>query len=134
MLLAMDVLSLARFQFAMTTVFHFFFVPFSIGMGLVTAIMETMYVRKKNETYKKMAKFWGKIFLLSFAVGVVTGIIQEFQFGMNWSNYSRFMGDIFGVPLAIEALLHSSWNRLSLVCGCSHGIVSNRLFTLSLFG
>ncbi|MBZ3798439.1 cytochrome ubiquinol oxidase subunit I [Lactobacillus paracasei] len=105
MLLAMDVLSLARFQFAMTTVFHFFFVPFSIGMGLVTAIMETMYVRKKNETYKKMAKFWGKIFLLSFAVGVVTGIIQEFQFGMNWSNYSRFMGDIFGVPLAIEALL-----------------------------
>ena len=105
MLMAMDVLSLARFQFAMTTVFHFFFVPFSIGMGLVAAIMETMYVRKKDETYKKMAKFWGKIFLLSFAVGVVTGIIQEFQFGMNWSNYSRFMGDIFGVPLAIEALL-----------------------------
>ena len=79
MLMAMDVLSLARFQFAMTTVFHFFFVPFSIGMGLVAAIMETMYVRKKDETYKKMAKFWGKIFLLSFAVGVVTGIIQEFH-------------------------------------------------------
>lgn len=104
-LTALSVLSLARFQFAMTTVFHFFFVPFSIGMALVTAIMETMYVHTKNETYKKMTKFWGKIFLLSFAVGVVTGIIQEFQFGMNWSNYSRFMGDIFGAPLAVEALL-----------------------------
>ncbi|MCG4281962.1 cytochrome ubiquinol oxidase subunit I [Lacticaseibacillus saniviri] len=102
---AIDVLSLARFQFAMTTVFHFFFVPFSIGMALLTAIMETMYVVKKDDQYLKMAKFWGKIFLLSFAVGVVTGLIQEFQFGMNWSNYSRFMGDIFGAPLAIEALL-----------------------------
>ncbi|MFD1484606.1 cytochrome ubiquinol oxidase subunit I [Lacticaseibacillus baoqingensis] len=105
MLLGVSVLDLARFQFAMTTVFHFFFVPFSIGMALVTAIMETMYVRKKDPLYKKMTLFWGKIFLLSFAVGVVTGIIQEFQFGMNWSNYSRFMGDIFGAPLAIEALL-----------------------------
>ncbi|MFD1392624.1 cytochrome ubiquinol oxidase subunit I [Lacticaseibacillus jixianensis] len=105
MIAGLSVLDLARFQFAMTTVFHFFFVPFSIGMALVTAIMETLYVRKKDEMYKKMAKFWGRIFLLSFAVGVVTGIIQEFQFGMNWSNYSRFMGDIFGAPLAIEALL-----------------------------
>jgi cytochrome d ubiquinol oxidase subunit I len=67
--------------------------------------METLYARKKDEKYKRMTKFWGKIFLLSFAVGVVTGIIQEFQFGMNWSNYSRFMGDIFGAPLAVEALL-----------------------------
>lgn len=99
------VLDLARFQFAMTTVFHFFFVPFSIGMALVTAIMETMFVRTRKPLYKQMTLFWGKIFLLSFAVGVVTGIIQEFQFGMNWSNYSRFMGDIFGAPLAIEALL-----------------------------
>lgn len=105
MIAGLSVLGLARFQFAMTTVFHFFFVPFSIGMALVTAIMETMYVRTKDEMYKKMTKFWGRIFLLSFAVGVVTGIIQEFQFGMNWSNYSRFMGDIFGAPLAIEALL-----------------------------
>ncbi|MFD1672401.1 cytochrome ubiquinol oxidase subunit I [Agrilactobacillus yilanensis] len=104
-LMSIGVLSLARWQFAMTTVFHFFFVPFSIGMAFVVALMETMYVVKKNEVYKKMAQFWGKIFLLSFAVGVVTGIIQEFQFGMNWSNYSRFMGDIFGAPLAIEALL-----------------------------
>ncbi|CAM3351316.1 cytochrome ubiquinol oxidase subunit I [Vagococcus fessus] len=101
----MDVLTLARIQFGMTTVFHFLFVPLSIGLGLAVAIMETMYVVKKDKVYKDMAKFWGKIFLLSFAVGVVTGIIQEFQFGMNWSEYSRFMGDIFGAPLAVEALL-----------------------------
>ncbi|GLB46062.1 cytochrome ubiquinol oxidase subunit I [Philodulcilactobacillus myokoensis] len=101
----MSVLPLARFQFAMTTIFHFFFVPMSIGLSLVVAVMETMYVIKKQKIYQNMAKFWGKIFLLSFAVGVVTGLIQEFQFGMNWSEYSRFMGDIFGAPLAIEALL-----------------------------
>lgn len=101
----MEILTLARIQFAMTTVFHFLFVPLSIGLGLAVAIMETLYVIKKDEVYKDMTKFWGKIFLLSFAVGVVTGIIQEFQFGMNWSEYSRFMGDIFGAPLAVEALL-----------------------------
>ncbi|WP_099974058.1 MULTISPECIES: cytochrome ubiquinol oxidase subunit I [Lactobacillaceae] len=103
--LGLSVVSLARFQFAMTTVFHFFFVPFSIGMGFLVAVMETMYVVKKDKVYLDMTKFWGKIFLLSFAVGIVTGIIQEFQFGMNWSEYSRFMGDVFGAPLAIEALL-----------------------------
>ncbi|MFT8530186.1 MAG: cytochrome ubiquinol oxidase subunit I, partial [Lentilactobacillus diolivorans] len=102
--IGLSVLGLSRFQFAMTTVFHFFFVPFSIGLAFIVAIMETVYVIKKDDTYKNMAKFWGKIFLYSFAVGVVTGIIQEFQFGMNWSEYSRFMGDIFGAPLAIEAL------------------------------
>ncbi|KAF1295602.1 cytochrome D ubiquinol oxidase subunit I [Enterococcus sp. JM4C] len=101
----MDIVTLGRFQFAMTTVFHYFFVPFSIGTVLVVAVMETLYVITKNEQYKKLAKFWGNIFLLSFAVGVVTGIIQEFQFGMNWSDYSRFVGDIFGAPLAVEALL-----------------------------
>ncbi|KRL02471.1 cytochrome ubiquinol oxidase subunit I [Liquorilactobacillus capillatus] len=101
----MSIVPLARFQFAMTTIFHFFFVPFSIGMALAVAIMETMYVITKKEEYLKMTKFWGNIFLLSFAVGVVTGIIQEFQFGMNWSDYSRFVGDIFGAPLAVEALL-----------------------------
>lgn len=102
--LGLDILGLARFQFAMTTVFHFFFVPLSIGLAFVVAVMETMYAIKGDGDYKKMAQFWGKIFLYSFAVGVVTGIIQEFQFGMNWSEYSRFMGDIFGAPLAIEAL------------------------------
>ncbi|WP_195971944.1 cytochrome ubiquinol oxidase subunit I [Enterococcus gallinarum] len=101
----MDIVTLARIQFAMTTIFHFFFVPFSIGVGLVVAIMETLYVIKKDEKYRRMTKFWGNIFLLSFAVGVVTGVIQEFQFGMNWSDYSRFVGDVFGAPLAVEALL-----------------------------
>lgn len=101
----LSILNLARFQFAMTTIFHFFFVPLSIGLGLIVAIMETFYVVKKDELYKRMTMFWGKIFLLSFAVGVVTGIIQEFQFGMNWSRYSRYVGDIFGPALAIEALV-----------------------------
>ncbi|MGX7420391.1 cytochrome ubiquinol oxidase subunit I [Carnobacterium gallinarum] len=103
--MSFDIESLARFQFAMTTIFHYFFVPLSIGLALVVATMQTMYVVKKDDMYKEMAKFWGHIFLLSFAVGVVTGIIQEFQFGMNWSDYSRFVGDIFGAPLAVEALL-----------------------------
>lgn len=101
----MDILSLARFQYAATTIYHFFFVPLSIGLVFLVAIMETMYVVKKDDAYMKMAKFWGKLFLINFAIGVVTGILQEFQFGMNWSSYSRFVGDVFGAPLAIEALL-----------------------------
>lgn len=101
----MDIVTLSRIQFAMTTIFHYFFVPFSIGTAFAVAVMETKYVRTKDVKYRQMAKFWGNIFLLSFAVGVVTGIIQEFQFGMNWSDYSRFVGDIFGAPLAVEALL-----------------------------
>lgn len=101
----MDTVMLSRIQFASTTIFHYFFVPVSIGLALLIAIMETMYVRKGNEEYKRMAQFWGKLFLINFAVGVVTGILQEFQFGMNWSDYSRFVGDVFGAPLAIEALL-----------------------------
>ena len=101
----MEILDLARFQYAATTIFHFFFVPLSIGLVFLVAIMETLYFFKKKQIYLDMAKFWGKIFLISFAVGVVTGIIQEFQFGMNWSEYSRFVGDVFGAPLAIEALL-----------------------------
>ncbi|MGN1402318.1 MAG: cytochrome ubiquinol oxidase subunit I [Bacillus sp. (in: firmicutes)] len=101
----MDVLELARIQYAVTTIFHFIFVPLSIGLVFLVAIMETLYFFKKKQIYLDMAKFWGKIFLIGFAVGVVTGIIQEFQFGMNWSEYSRFVGDVFGVPLAIEALL-----------------------------
>ena len=101
----MDALALARLQFAVTTVYHFFFVPLTLGLSILVAIMETLYVRTGNETYKRMTKFWGKLFLINFAVGVVTGIVQEFQFGMNWSQYSRFVGDIFGAPLAIEALM-----------------------------
>ena len=101
----MDSLLLARWQFAITTVYHFFFVPLTLGLSVLIAIMETKYVRSGDETYRKMTRFWGKLFLINFALGVVTGIVQEFQFGMNWSEYSRFMGDIFGAPLAIEALL-----------------------------
>jgi cytochrome d ubiquinol oxidase subunit I len=101
----MDVVSLARWQFAVTTVYHFFFIPLSIGLSLLVAIMQTIYVRGGDETYKRMAKFWGKLLLINFAIGVATGIVQEFQFGMNWSEYSRFVGDIFGAPLAIEALM-----------------------------
>src|SRR5512146_871344 len=101
----MDALALARWQFAITTVYHFFFVPLTLGLSILVAIMETLYVRSGDETYKRMTQFWGKLFLINFAMGVVTGIVQEFQFGMNWSEYSRFVGDIFGAPLAIEALL-----------------------------
>ena len=98
-----DVL-LARWQFGITSVYHFLFVPLTLGLSVLVAIMETLYVRTGNDLYKRMAKFWGKLFLLNFSLGVVTGLVQEFQFGMNWSEYSRFMGDIFGVPLALEAL------------------------------
>jgi cytochrome d ubiquinol oxidase subunit I len=101
----MDTIMLARWQFAITTIYHFFFVSITLGLSILLAILETRYVRTGDETYKRMVKFWGKIFLINFAIGVVTGIVQEFQFGMNWSEYSRFMGDIFGAPLAIEALL-----------------------------
>jgi cytochrome d ubiquinol oxidase subunit I len=101
----MDPLLLSRLQFAITTVYHFFFVPLTLGLSVIVALMETLYVRTGNEEYKRMTKFWGKLFLINFAMGVVTGIVQEFQFGMNWSEYSRFVGDVFGAPLAIEALL-----------------------------
>jgi cytochrome d ubiquinol oxidase subunit I len=100
-----DALAVARWQFAITTVYHFFFVPLTLGLSILVAIMETAYVSTGNETYKRMTKFWGTLFVINFAMGVVTGLVQEFQFGMNWSEYSRFVGDIFGVPLAIEALL-----------------------------
>jgi cytochrome d ubiquinol oxidase subunit I len=101
----MDVLVLARLQFAITIIYHFFFVPLTLGLSIIVAIFETFYVATGKEIYKRLTKFWGKLFLINFAVGVVTGIVQEFQFGMAWSEYSRFVGDVFGVPLAIEALL-----------------------------
>ncbi|GFO56157.1 cytochrome ubiquinol oxidase subunit I [Geomonas sp. Red276] len=99
----MDVLTLSRLQFALTSMFHFIFVPLTLGLSVLTAIIQTRYVQTGNEVYKKMAKFWGKLFLINFALGVVTGITLEFQFGMNWAEYSRYVGDIFGAPLAIEA-------------------------------
>jgi cytochrome d ubiquinol oxidase subunit I len=88
-----------------TSVYHFFFVPLTLGLSVLVAVMETFYVRTGDETYKRMSKYWGNLFLINFAMGVVTGIVMEFQFGMNWSSYARFVGDIFGAPLAIEALL-----------------------------
>jgi cytochrome d ubiquinol oxidase subunit I len=101
----MDPTTLSRWQFGLTTVYHFLFVPLTLGLGWYVAYMQTRYYQTKDENYRKMAKFWGKLFLINFSMGVVTGIVQEFQFGMNWSEYSRYVGDIFGAPLAIEALL-----------------------------
>ena len=101
----MTTLALARWQFAITSVYHFFFVPLTLGLSILVALMETLYVRSGDQLYKRMTKFWGKLFLFNFAMGVATGIVMEFQFGMNWSEYSRFVGDIFGAPLAIEALM-----------------------------
>jgi cytochrome bd ubiquinol oxidase subunit I len=98
-------LSLARWQFAITTVFHFLFVPLTIGLGLLVAILQTAAHRTKSGDYDRAARFFGKLFLINFAIGVVTGIVQEFQFGMDWSRYSVFVGNIFGAPLAIEGLL-----------------------------
>jgi cytochrome d ubiquinol oxidase subunit I len=128
----MDVLMLSRLQFAAATFFHFLFVPLTLGLSILIAIMETIYVRTGDEEYRRMAKFWGKIFLVNFAVGIVTGITLEFQFGTNWSRYSRYVGDIFGSLLAIEATLAFflestflavwafGWKRLSprLHCVC----------------
>ncbi len=99
----MDALLLSRLQFAVTCMFHFIFVPLTLGLSMMVAWMETRYVMTGDTTWLRMAKFWGKLFLINFALGVVTGITMEFQFGMNWAEYSRYVGDIFGAPLAIEA-------------------------------
>jgi cytochrome d ubiquinol oxidase subunit I len=121
----MDALMLSRIQFAVTAMFHFIFVPLTLGLSILVAYMESRYVSTGDETYLKMTKFWGKLFLINFALGIVTGITMEFQFGMNWAEYSRYVGDIFGAPLAIEAtvafFLESTfiglwifgWNRIS---------------------
>ena len=101
----MSALDLARWQFAATTVYHFLFVPITIGTGFLVAGLQTAWYRTGDTKYLRATKFFGKLFLINFAMGVVTGIVQEFQFGMNWSNYSRFVGDIFGAPLAMEGLL-----------------------------
>jgi cytochrome d ubiquinol oxidase subunit I len=101
----LDALDLARWQFGITTVYHFFFVPITIGLSLLVAIMQTRWMQTRNPEWLRLTKFFGKLFTINFALGLVTGIVQEFQFGMNWSDYSRFVGDIFGAPLAIEALL-----------------------------
>lgn len=101
----MNAVDLARWQFGITTVYHFLFVPLSIGLVVLVASLQTAWVRTGRTFYLRATTFWGKLFLITFAMGVVTGIVQEFQFGMNWSDYSRFVGDVFGAPLAIEGLL-----------------------------
>lgn len=121
----MEALFLSRLQFAVATLFHFTFVPLTLGLSILIGIMETQFVRTGDEEYRRMAKFWGKIFLINFVVGVVTGITLEFQFGTNWAGYSKYVGDVFGSLLAIEAtvafMLESTfvavwafgWNKLS---------------------
>ncbi len=101
----MDALTLARWQFGITTVYHFFFVPLTLGLVWALVFFQTAWYVTGDEIWRRLTKFWGKLFLINFAMGVVTGIVQEFQFGMNWSEYSRFVGDVFGAPLAIEALV-----------------------------
>src|SRR5690242_1481796 len=118
-------LTLARWQFAMTTLFHFVFVPLTLGLAPWLALMQTQWLRSGNDAWLRLTRFFGTLFLINFAIGVATGLVQEFQFGMNWSVYSKFVGNIFGAPLAIEGLaaffLESTflglwifgWNRLS---------------------
>ncbi|MDG6897907.1 cytochrome d terminal oxidase subunit 1 [Actinobacillus delphinicola] len=121
----LDIVDLSRLQFALTALYHFLFVPLTLGLSFILVIMETIYVATGKEVYKDMTKFWGKLFGINFALGVTTGITMEFQFGTNWSYYSHYVGDIFGAPLAIEALLafflestfvglfFFGWNRLT---------------------
>ncbi|GAB3451970.1 cytochrome ubiquinol oxidase subunit I [Streptomonospora sediminis] len=101
----MEALDLARWQFGITTIYHFLFVPLTIGLSVIVASLQTAWYRTGKHQYLQATKFFGKLFLINFAMGVVTGIVQEFQFGMNWSEYSRFVGDVFGAPLAMEALV-----------------------------
>ncbi|WP_166836868.1 cytochrome ubiquinol oxidase subunit I [Rheinheimera pleomorphica] len=101
----MDIVDLSRFQFAFTAMIHFLFVPLTLGMAFILAIMESVYVMTGKTIYRDMTKFWGKLFGINFALGVTTGIAMEFQFGTNWAYYSHYVGDIFGAPLAIEALM-----------------------------
>ena len=95
----------SRAQFALTAMYHWLFVPLTLGLGIIQAIMETLYVKTGKEHWKSTAQFWMKLFGINFAIGVATGLILEFEFGTNWSNYSWFVGDIFGAPLAIEGIV-----------------------------
>jgi cytochrome bd ubiquinol oxidase subunit I len=125
LLFGLDALLLARIQFAATIAFHYIYPPMSIGLGVVLVIMEAVYLKTGDELYRRMARFWVKIFGLTFSMGVATGIVMEFQFGTNWSTYSRFVGDVFGSALAAEgifafflesgflAILLFGWNRIS---------------------
>ena len=100
-----EVVDLSRMQFAITAMYHFLFVPLTLGLSFILAIMESVYVMTGKQIYKDMTLFWGKLFGINFAMGVTTGLTMEFQFGTNWSYYSHYVGDIFGVPLAIEGMM-----------------------------
>ena len=133
----LDVVELSRLQFAMTAMYHFLFVPLTLGLSIIVAIMETVYVMTGRPIWRQMTKFWGTLFGINFVLGVATGITMEFQFGMNWSYYSHYVGDIFGAPLAIEGLMaffleatfvglfFFGWDKLSKVaapcCGMACG-------------
>lgn len=123
----LDIVSLSRLQFAITALYHFLFVPLTLGLSVLLAIMETVYVMTGRLIWRQMTKFWGTLFGINFVMGVATGIVMEFQFGMNWSYYSHYVGDIFGAPLAIEGMMaffleatfvglfFFGWDRLSKV-------------------
>lgn len=100
-----DVVDLSRLQFALTALYHFLFVPLTLGLSLLLAIMETVYVMTGREIWRQMVKYWGILFGINFVLGVATGLTMEFQFGTNWSYYSHYVGDVFGAPLAIEGLM-----------------------------
>src|SRR5512138_975703 len=100
----MDPLFLSRLQFALTIMFHYLFPPLTIGLGVLMVAMEGMFLRTKDPHYEAMTRFWTRIFAVNFALGVATGIVMEFQFGTNWSSYSRFVGDVFGSALAAEGI------------------------------
>ncbi|WP_291493851.1 cytochrome ubiquinol oxidase subunit I, partial [Desulfurella sp.] len=115
----MDAELLSRIQFGVTAGFHFIYPPLTIGLGTLIAIIEYMYLKTNDEIYRKMADFWAKLFAINFVIGVASGIVMEFEFGTNWSNYARFVGDIFGAPLAAEGVfaffLESTFLGLYLV-------------------
>ncbi len=123
----LDVVTLSRLQFALTALYHFLFVPLTLGLSMMLVIMESVYVMTGREIWKRMTKFWGVLFGINFAMGVATGITMEFQFGTNWAYYAHYVGDIFGAPLALEGLIafflestfvglfFFGWDRLSQV-------------------
>jgi cytochrome d ubiquinol oxidase subunit I len=116
-----EVVDLSRLQFAATALYHFIFVPLTLGLSWLLVVMEAAYVMSGKEIYRDMTRFWGKLYGINFALGVTTGLTMEFQFGTNWAYYSHYVGDIFGAPLAIEGLMGSSLNRPWSGCFSSDG-------------
>jgi len=115
------VVNASRLQFALTALYHFLFVPLTLGLSMILVIMEAVYVMTGREIWKRMTRFWGLLFGINFAMGVATGITMEFQFGTNWAYYSHYVGDILGAPLALEGLWRSSSKRPSSACSSSAG-------------